>query len=106
MVRSLCSIINILHWQRLRLRERNYKQSNSWVEKMRQSFTSFAGATQVSSPRTVTHVAIPAFSTDPIVLAGVAQALLGRLFRAGGLDPGSFLDLSQPSDIFTLSVNK
>lgn len=101
-------IVNILHWQRLCLADRNSTHLNSWVDKMRQkqSSTSFTGATQVSSPRAVTHVAIPALSADPIVLAGIAQALFGRLFGAGWFDPGSFLDLSQASDIFTLSVNK
>lgn len=93
---------------RLCLPDRNYILPNSWVDKMRrkQSPTSFTGASQVSSPGAVAHIAVPAFSTDPIVLAGVAQTLLWSLLGARGLHPGSLLDLGQASDILTLSVNE
>lgn len=86
------------------------RQKCSSKQKMKcdkeQSPTSFTRASQVSSPGAVTHIAVPALSTDPVVLAGVAQALFGRLLRAGGLDPSSPLDLGQAPDILTLSINE
>lgn len=59
-----------------------YTDANSWICEAKQSFTSFTGTSEVSGPRAVAHVAIPTFSTDPIVLTRVAQALFRRLFRA------------------------
>lgn len=104
---SLWSIVNISRWQRQIMACRHKcssKQKMKWDKK--QSPTSFTRASQVSSPRAVTHIAVPALSTDPIVLAGVAQTLLRRLLRAGGLDPSSLLDLGQAPDILTLSINE
>lgn len=89
---------------RLCLPDGNDVPLNNWGDKM--SPTSFTGASQVSSPRAVTHVAVPALSADPVVLAWVAQTLFGRLLRAGGLDPSSLLVLGQAPDILTLSVNE
>lgn len=81
-------------------------QSSLGSTKLGKSPTSFAGAPQVSSPRAVAHVAVPAFSADAVVLTGVAQALFGRLLGAGGLDPGCLLDLGEAADVLTLSIDE
>lgn len=68
--------------------------------------TSLTGATQVPRPRAVADVAVPALPADSIVLAGVGQALLGRLSGAGGLHTHCSLGLSQPPDVLALPVHK
>lgn len=68
--------------------------------------TSLTGASQVAGARTVTHVAVPALPADAVVLAGVGQALLGRLPGAGGFDAHRPLGLSQPPNVFALAINK
>lgn len=105
-----CAASSTFHTHKSRLcpPDRNGVLPKSWADKMKQkqSPTSFTGASQVSSPGAITHVAVPALSTDPIVLAGVAQTLFWRLLRARGLHPGCLLDLGQAPDILTLSVNE
>lgn len=68
--------------------------------------TSLTGASQVACARAVTHVAVPALPADAVVLAGVGQALLGRLPGAGGFDTHCPLGLSQPPNVFALAINK
>lgn len=68
--------------------------------------TSLTGASQVAGAGAVTDVAVPALPAVAVVLAGVGQALLGRLPGAGGLDTHRPLGLSQPPDVFALAVNK
>lgn len=68
--------------------------------------TSLTGAAQVPGARAVTHVAVPALPADAVVLAGVGQALLGRLPRAGGFDADCSLSLSESPNVFALAVNK
>lgn len=70
------------------------------------TLTSLTGASQVACPRAVTDVAVPALPADSVVLAGVGQALFGRLSGARGLHTHCPLGLSQPPDVFALAVNK
>lgn len=56
--------------------------------------TSLTGAPQVAGPGAVTDVTIPALPADAVVLAGVGQALFGRLSGARGLYPDRPLGLS------------
>lgn len=70
------------------------------------SRTSLTRASQVSRPGAVAHVAVPALPADAVVLARVAQALLGRLLGAGRFDPRGLLDLCQPSHVLTLAVDE
>lgn len=68
--------------------------------------TSLTGASQVARPGAVADVAVPALPADPVVLAGVGQALFGRLPGAGRLHAHRPLGLSQPPDVFALAVHK
>lgn len=68
--------------------------------------TSLTGASQVAGTGAVADIAVPALPADAVVLAGVGQALLGRLPGAGGLDAHGPLGLSQPPDVFALAVHK
>lgn len=76
------------------------------AERSAKSPTSFAGAAQVPGPRAVAHVAVPAFPAHAVVLTGVAQALLGRLLGARGLDPSRLLDLGQAADVLALPIDE
>lgn len=77
-----------------------------WSNPVQSVLTSLTGASQVAGAGAVTDVAVPALPAVAVVLAGVGQALLGRLPGAGGLDTHRPLGLSQPPDVFALAVNK
>lgn len=68
--------------------------------------TSLTRASQVTRPRAVADVAVPALPADSIVLAGVGQALLGWLSGAGGLHTHCSLGLSEPPDVLALPIHK
>lgn len=82
-------------------------QKSSWsVNLVFVILTSLAGASQVSRPGAVADVAIPALPADAVVLAGVGQALFGLFSGAGRLHPHRLLGLSQPPDVFALTVHE
>lgn len=68
--------------------------------------TSFTGASQVAGSRAVTHIAVPALPADPIVQAGVADALLGCFLGAGGFDPRGLLRLSHAPHVLALAIDE